>query len=160
MIERKAWGGGVVGKKHFVVVLAWGLTDDFGIAVLYGDSKVGGIAIFGVQITTTRGMSNGLGTDIEVPVGATLLEGDNGWFAEGDIIAGEGSGGDIYVLLGVGEASANVVLVGIAQEDLVAVLQGGRVSDLDKCLSLERQHARKSEKEKDLFHVILFFGNR
>ena len=157
VVERIAWGRGVVCKEHFVVVLARGLADDLGIAVLYGDGKVGGIAIFGVQITTTRGMSNGLGADIEVPVGATFLEGDNGWFAEGDIIAGEGSGGDIDVLLGVGEASANVVLVGIAQDDLVAILQGSRISDLDKCLSLERKHARKSEKEKNLFHVILFF---
>ena len=130
------------------------MADDFGIAVLYGNGEVGGVAIFGVQVATTRGMSNGFGADIEVPVGATFLEGDNGWFAEGDIIAGEGSGGDIDVLLGVGEACADVVLVGIAQEDLVAILQGGRVSDLDKCLGLERKHARKSEKEENLFHVI------
>ena len=63
----------------------------------------------------------------------------------------------LMAILGVGEASANVVLVGIAQENLVAILQGSRVSDLDKCLGLERKHARKSEKEKNLFHVIPFF---
>ena len=100
MIERKAWGGGVVGEEHLIVVFSRCLANDFGIAVLNGDSKVGDCLLVNVQVANARLVAYRLGTDIEVPVGATFLKGDNSWLAESQVVTVKRSAGNIDILLG------------------------------------------------------------
>ena len=100
MIEREAGGGGIVGKKHFVVVFARCLANDFGIAVLNGDGKVGDSLLVNVQVANARLVAYRFSADIEVPVAATFLKGDNSWLAEGHVVSVKRSAGNIDILLG------------------------------------------------------------
>ena len=119
-----------------MVVLARGLAHDLGNTVTLDRNRIiGRVAIFRVQIVASRSMTYGVGTNVQIPITAALLERDLCRVGYSDAVVRENGIHSRNKLLRVRKTGTYFACSGISHYYFVSVLESGSVCHFNERLS-------------------------